>query len=78
MTTSILGIDDRVEEEGNKVGKVVSVKMGKEDVRDLVPVHTSFDQVHQGAWAEIEQNLLVRTHQLAGRSTRRMHVGSGA
>ncbi len=50
--------------------------MGKEDVCDLVPVHAGLDQVHQGARAKIEQNLLVRTHQVPGRSTRRMDVGS--
>ncbi|NJL18417.1 MAG: hypothetical protein HC938_15890 [Nitrospira sp.] len=47
-------------------------------MRDLVPVHAGLDQIHEGARTEIEQNLLVRTHQIAGRSTSGMDVGTGA
>ncbi len=53
MPASIFGIDDRVEKESDEVGEVVGVKMGEQDVGDLVPVHPGFDQIHQRAWAEI-------------------------
>ena len=78
MASSVFGIDDCVEKEGDEVRKMVRVKMGKQDVPDLVPIHPGFDQVHQGAGAKIEENVLVRTHQIARRGPRRVHIGPGA
>jgi hypothetical protein len=78
MASSVFGIDDRIEKEGDEISKVVRVKMGKQDVRDPVPIHTGPDEVHQGAGATIEEDVLVRAHQIAGRGTRGMHIGPRA
>ena len=56
MTTSIFGIDHCIEKKGDEVGKVIGVKMREQNVRDLVPVHSGFDQIHQRAWAEIQND----------------------
>lgn len=42
-----------------------------------MPIHPGFDQVHQGAGAEIQDKMLVCAHKIPGRRSRGMHVGSG-
>lgn len=76
MAPAILGVDHSIEEEGNEVGKVVGVKMGEQNVRDLVPIDPGLNQVHQGTRAEIKQELLIGAHQIPSRSTGWMDVGS--
>lgn len=76
MAPAKLGVDHGIEEEGNKVGEVVGVKMREQDVRDPMPVYPGLDQVHQGTGTKIEQEVLIRTHQIACRSTAGMDVGS--
>ncbi len=78
MASSVFGVDDRIEKEGDEIRKVIGMKMGEQDVRDPMPVHPGFDQVHQGAGAEIEEDVLVRAHQIASSGTRGMHIGPGA
>ena len=77
MTPAKLGVDHSIEEEGNKVGEVVRMKMREQKVRDLVPIDPSLDQIHQGAGAEIEEEVLIGAHQIPGRSTGGMDVRSG-
>jgi hypothetical protein len=78
MASSIFGVDHRVEKERDEIGKVVRVKMGEQDVRDPVPVHAGFDQVHQCAWTEIQEHVLISSHQVSSRCSHRMHIGTGA
>lgn len=78
MASSVLGIDHRVEKKGDEVGKVVGVKVGKQDVRNPMPIHARFDEIHQGTWAEIQQNVLIGSHQIPSRCSRGMHIGAGA
>ncbi len=61
-STLILGENHCVKEKGDEIGKMVRVKMREQDVRDPMPVHPCFDQVHQRTWAEIQQNILIRAH----------------
>jgi hypothetical protein len=53
------------------------MKMREQKVRDLVPIDPGLDQIHQGAGAEIEEEVLIGAHQIPGRSTGRMDVRSG-
>lgn len=53
------------------------MKMGEQNVRDLMSIYPGLDQVHQGTWAEIEQEVLIGVHQISCRSTGGMDVGSG-
>ena len=76
MPSSVFGIDDRIEKEGDEIRKVIGMKMGKQNMRDLVPIHTGFDQVHQRARAKIQDDRLIRPYQIPSRGTRGMHVGS--
>ena len=77
MTSAIFGIDDRIEKERDEIGEMVGMKMGEQQVRDLVPIHTSFDQVHQGTRAEIQEEVLIRAHEIPGRRTGGVDVGPG-
>lgn len=74
----ILGIDQGVEEERDEIGKVVRVKMGEENMRDPVPVHSGLDEIHQGPRAEIQQHGVIRLHQIPGRRAAGMDIGTGA
>lgn len=78
MPTFVFGVDYRVEEKRDEIRKVVRVKMGEENVRDLVPVHSGLNEIHQGARAEIQQNSVIRLHQIAGRSAGGMDISAGA
>ena len=77
MAPAKLGVDHSIEEEGNKVREVVRMKMREQQMRDLVPIHSGLDQVHQGTGAEIEEEVLIGAHQIPGRSTGGMDVRSG-
>ena len=77
MPSSVFGIDDRVEKEGDEIRKVIGVKMREQQMRNLVPVHSGLDQVHQSARAKIEQNVLICAHQIPGRGTRGVDIGPG-
>ncbi|MBH0207802.1 MAG: hypothetical protein HP495_04615 [Nitrospira sp.] len=77
MTTSIFGIDDCVKKEGNEVGKMIGVEMREQEMRDLVPVDASLDQIHQGARAEIQNKVLISAHEITSCGTRGMNVGPG-
>lgn len=57
---------------------MVRVKVRKEDVRDLMAVHTGLDQIHQRARTEIQQERLIRLHQIAGGSAGGMNISAGA
>ncbi len=78
MSPSVLGIDHGVEKERDEIGEVVGVEMRKENVRDPVAVDAGFDEIAQGARAKIQQQRLVRTHQITGRRAPRMNVRAGS
>ena len=77
-STLILGENHGVKEKGDEIGKVVRVKMGEQDVRDAMPVHAGLNKVHQGARAEIQQNMLISSHEVSSRCSGGMHIGTGA
>jgi hypothetical protein len=77
MASSVLGVDDRIKKEGDEIRKVIGMKMGEQDVRDLVSIHTGFDQVHQSARTEIQYKMLIRAHKIASGRPRRVYIGSG-
>lgn len=76
-STLILGENHCVKEKGDEIGKMVRVKMGYQNVGDLISIHAGFDEVHQGARAKIQQNIVIRAHQIAGGGTARVHIGTG-
>ena len=76
MAPTKLSVDHGIEEERNKVGEVVGVKMREQNMRDPVPIDPSLNQVHQGTRAEIKQEVLIGAHQIPSRSTGGMDVGS--
>jgi len=47
-------------------------------MRDPVSVYPGFDQIHQRTWAEIQQNVLISSHQISSRCSGGMHIGAGA
>lgn len=51
--------------------------MGDQNMSDLISIHAGFDEVHQGARAKIQQNIVIRAHQIAGGGTARVHIGTG-
>ena len=45
--------DDGIKEERNKVGEMVRMEMGKENVRDGVAIDSALDQIREGARSKI-------------------------
>ena len=76
-TAFMLGIDQGVEEEGNKIGKMVGVKMGKQNMCDTMAVHATFDQIHQCTRAKVQQHGLVRLDEIACSRPGRVYIGAG-
>lgn len=55
----------------DEIWKIVRVKVSAQNMRDPMAAHTGFDEVHQGVRTTIQQNIMIRAHQIAG-------SGSGA
>ena len=47
-------------------------------MRDPVSVYSGFDEIHQRTRAEIQQNVLISSHQISSRCSGGMHIGAGA
>lgn len=44
---------------------------------DLVSIHAGLDEIHQGARAKVQENVVIRVHQIPGCSAGRMQIGPG-
>ncbi len=73
----IFAEDDGIKEKRNKVGKMVSVEMRKQNVRDRVAIDAALDQVRERARTEIQQKGLIRLDEISGCGARGVHIGSG-
>lgn len=71
------GVERGIEKESDEIREVVGVKMGEEDITDLMPINTGLHEIVQRAWAEIEQEHLVGLDQIACRRPFGMHIGTG-
>ena len=47
-------------------------------MRDPVSVYSGFDEVHQRTWAEIQEDMLISSHQISSRCSGEMHISAGA
>lgn len=45
---------------------------------DPMPIHARLDQVHQRAGTEVQEDVLIRAHQVACGGASGMHIGTGA
>lgn len=61
----------------DEIWKIVRVKVSAQNVRDPMAAHTGFDEVHQGVRTTMQQNIVIRAHQIASSGSARMHTRTG-
>ena len=68
---------DGIKKEGNEIGEVIRVIMGKEQVLNSMTIHRGFQEISQGPWAKVHQKGHIGFHQIASSGSTWMKVGPG-
>ena len=73
----MLGVDQGIEEKRDEIGKMVGMEMRKQNVGDLMAIHTALDQIHQRTRAKVQQHGVVRLDEIPGSGAGRVDIGAG-
>ena len=64
------------EKKWDKVGEMVGMEMGKQNVCDAVAIDTGLNQVGEGAGPEVEEERVIGFNQIPGSGPSGMHICS--